>query len=296
MRKYLAIFVLCWVNYVAAQPFVEAEMRGQLGNNLFIIATAYALARDHGADLYFPDLGTRYRFNSYDAQVNVSHLLYRCNLSKPPRPAAFSWSEPTFAYHPIPYRADMKIRGYFQSEKYFGHYREEILKLFAPLPEDLDYIRAKYGKLLEHPLLVGVQLRQNWEEPNGRMYNQYGKDYLRKAMTLFPAEALFVLSCNNLKFAKENVPEEMAARVVFLENELHTIDFVLLTLCKHIIITNSTFGWWAAWLNQHPDKIVVAPKQWMNPLCNIDTRDVVPESWRRVEAKWGPLNDPKSYQ
>ncbi|MBI2742466.1 MAG: alpha-1,2-fucosyltransferase [Chlamydiales bacterium] len=293
------LFVLFLAGYLAsaeAKPFVEAELRGQLGNNMFIVATACAVAWDNGADAYFPELKLKYAYQWENLPLNLAHIFFRCNLNPPPRRATASWHQRTFGYEPILFQPNMKIHGYFQTEKYFAHQRARLLDLFAPHPDDLNYIEAKYKWLLEHPHTVGVQLRVYYEDRHGGMFIQYGKDYLTKAMSLFPEEALFIIFSNNKEFAKENTPEELKARVVYIENEPHYIDLFLLSLCKHNIITNSTFGWWGAWLNQNPDKIVIAPAQWLRPGSHLSTKDLIPDSWIKVDAKWGPLQDPTSYQ
>ncbi len=177
----------------------------------------------------------------------------------------------------------MTINGYFQSEKYFAHQRQKILELFAPRQDDLDYMHKKYSWLFENPNTVGVQIRHYKSDPTlGNLYPQYGRDYLEKAMALFPEASLFVISSDNLEFAKKNMPPS-AKNVVFLENEPHYIDFYLLSFCKHNIIANSSFGWWSAWLNQNPNKKVVRPSKLIN---GFDIKDVYPESWITIDATY----------
>lgn len=61
------------------------------------------------------------------------------------------------------------------------------------------------------------------------------------------------------------------------------MDLYIMSLCKHNIIANSSFSWWAAWLNQNPDKIVVAPKVWLGPArADVDTTDLIPENWIKI--------------
>lgn len=56
-------------------------------------------------------------------------------------------------------------------------------------------------------------------------------------------------------------------------------DMYLMSLCRHHIIANSTFSWWGAWLDDRPDKIVIAPHRWFN---NRFTPDILPAGWLQV--------------
>ncbi|RME93924.1 MAG: alpha-1,2-fucosyltransferase [Bacteroidetes bacterium] len=55
----------------------------------------------------------------------------------------------------------------------------------------------------------------------------------------------------------------------------------LMSLCRHYIIPNSSFAWWATWLNPRPEQIVVAPKNWFSD-PTIDTSDLIPQEWIRL--------------
>lgn len=58
-------------------------------------------------------------------------------------------------------------------------------------------------------------------------------------------------------------------------------EFHLMSQCKYNIIANSSFSWWAAWLNNNPDKIVMTTEQWFNEGPK-DTQDIIPEGWIKI--------------
>ena len=84
---------------------------------------------------------------------------------------------------------------------------------------------------------------------------------------------LYVIFSDDIQWCKENIREMVGNReVVFVDwnkGEQSFRDIQLMTLCKHNIIANSSFSWWGAWLNNHENKVVMAPEVWMNkPLVN----------------------------
>lgn len=264
---------LILLNAEPEKPFIIGSLQGQVGNQMFEIAAASALAWDNGAEAYFPDLSP--------VSNDYRHFFFRCNIQTPTAPIEFEWGHSPFGYEQIPYHPNMKISGYLQNEQYFAHHRDKLLELFAPHPKDLKYIQKKYSSILNHPMSVSVHLRYyQREKPDEDSFIQYEREYFEKAMAFFPPDALFVITSDNLAFAKEQMPTE-GKNVLFIENEPYYIDFYLQSLCKHNIICNSTFSWWSAWLNKNSEKIVVRPAQWLGGYPDIGG----PNNWIHVDAK-----------
>ncbi|EKE07730.1 MAG: hypothetical protein ACD_17C00542G0001 [uncultured bacterium] len=258
------------------RPYIIGSILGGLGNQLFEVATTCALAWDHGAEPYFPDY-----IPLLPHSQSLHHVLFRCALYPPTNEITYEWSTPVYGYQPIPFVNGMKLSGYSQNEKYFAHYRDRLIAFFLPKESDLQYIKNKYGKLLDHPESVCVHIRYYFaEKPDEPAFRQYDEEYYEKAMNLFSNEALFLVVSDNMEFAKKIISTK-GRHVFFIEQEPHYIDFYLQTLCKHNIIGNSTFSWWGAWLNQNQRQIVVRPAKWIDGYPDIGG----PSSWIRLQAR-----------
>jgi hypothetical protein len=88
----------------------------------------------------------------------------------------------------------------------------------------------------------------------------------------------FVFS-DDIPWARQNITSKR--KVTFMDHndpKHEHLDFSLMSACKHHIIANSSFSWWAAWLNDHPYKIVIAPKKWFTDET-MDSRDLIPHDW-----------------
>ncbi|OGN63697.1 MAG: hypothetical protein A3E26_02445 [Chlamydiae bacterium RIFCSPHIGHO2_12_FULL_49_32] len=279
MKLLLSVLFLLSCSVAQTSPVIVGELEGQLGNQCFQIAAALSLAWDHDACSLFPDLAHK---PSYGIPTNYRKVFWRLPVQEYGREPLFAFQEPHFHYSPLPYVPNMRLKGFFQSEKYFKKYREKIVSLFAPSSEILDYLHTKYAAILEHPQTVSIHIRNySSESLDENIYPFHGRAYVQKAMTLFPKESLFVVFSNDMAWCKEHL-QGLAKEMRFIEGETHYHDFYLMSLCKHHIITNSTFSWWAAYLNQNPQKIVVAPLKWFNPGSGRDTKDLIPPEWIRL--------------
>ena len=76
---------------------------------------------------------------------------------------------------------------------------------------------------------------------------------------------------DNMRFVEHNTPRIAA------------YDMLLMSRCRHHIIANSTYSWWGAWLNENPDKMVIAPQRWFaDEAMQAQTGDLIPETWIRL--------------
>lgn len=266
------------------ETFVVGDLVGQLGNQMFEIAATLSLAWDHGAHPYVPDLRTR---QDEGIPTNYKIVFAKIDASHPKAKIAYTYSEPHFYYSPIPYVPKMKIRGYFQSEKYFIKYKKQIISLFSPTPEIYDYLHRHYADILDHPNTVSIHIRTyNKPDPQHKIYILNGYDYVSRAVKLFPKDSLFVVFSDDMAWCKKELaPLSSHLNLRFIEEKHYLFDFYLMSLCKHNIISNSSFSWWAAYLNPNAHKIVIAPSKWFHPnhITPSDTKDLLPPQWLAIE-------------
>ncbi len=211
-----SFFILAFLTQVQSEEYVTGSVLGGLGNQLFEVAATCALAWDNGVEPYFPDFGpiAHYPEGSYQ------HIFFRCKILPPSPEISSEWQALPFGYFPIAFQPKMRISGYLQNEKYFAHHRDRLLQLFAPHPHDLDYLKSKYGWIIHHSHTVSVHLRYYYaEKPDEDSFIQYDWEYLEKAMSLFPDFSLFVVTSDNIEFARQNIYTE-GRNIVFIEGEI----------------------------------------------------------------------------
>ena len=178
---------------------------------------------------------------------------------------------------------DILLKGYWHSWKYFRDYDAGIRTEFRFRDEVIAHVQQAGDKIYnENSVSVHIR-RTDLLKPS--IVKEHGLtpfSFYRDALNYLAKEE------TNLKVyvftdAPETVQQELRADIPFTiaSNQLSKTaaeDLYLMTQCRHNIIANSTFSWWAAYLNNHPDKKVIAPNKWYN-IAPYDYKDVYPPDW-----------------
>lgn len=180
------------------------------------------------------------------------------------------------------------LDGYWQSEKYFIDIEQLIRDEFT-LKVDLDHESKKMAKRIKSLNAICLHVRRGDFVSNplaNKVHGTCDLDYYLKSID-YMANSIsnphFFIFSDDTEWCKENLrfcyPYHIVSnRCAGKKSEYH---LKLMTLCKHNIISNSSFAWWGAWLNGNPEKIVIAPEKWFND-TSINTSDLIPETWIRI--------------
>jgi hypothetical protein len=270
--------------------FTKIGNYGEFANQLFQVAATMAHAVLNGDDYILPKWYCVVSDNNYSEFFKCKEIF---NESEETISFDRVFSEPTFTYTPIDYVPDITtdIRGYFQCERYFNEASDHIRTAFKPSQEIEDIINK-----FDYTNSVALQLRYyDKVRPHDRNNNLiphldpshvfYSVDdnleYFKKAINYFGKNKTYYISTNNFERAKNMFGSYK--NFIFLDEIPHKAKFFVQTRCENNIISNSSYGWWGAWLNENPDKVVFAPKKWfkLNDEWH-NSSDIVPSSWMTI--------------
>jgi hypothetical protein len=183
------------------------------------------------------------------------------------------------------YPKNVYLNGFWQSEKYFEPVKDVLIKEFT-LKEQLNKENKELENKISAANSVSLHIRRGDYVTSKETLAFHGTcslDYYKDAINHLKNKAgnidLFVFS-DDINWVKENLKTDVPIHFVDLNNPSH-IDLHLMSACKHNIIANSSFSWWGAWLNQNPDKTVIAPLKWFAHEGQA-TPDIYPHTWIRL--------------
>jgi len=288
---------------------VIVRLIGGLGNQLFQYSAGMSLAKFHQVDLKLDITGFdnyhlhKYSLSNFKISAKIATdkdlLMYVQSAGLFKKFRLYNrfidrfcgkknyQVEKTLNYDPNFYSFPSRsyLQGYWQSEKYFLPIKEILRKEFV--------LRRPIAK--ENAFFISDISLSNSVSVHIRRGDYFSNPTTNKIHGVLPID-YYIRSANYLKSAQKNLTFyifsddidwcekyfRIDANAVYVRtsksNNNFYDDFRLMSLCKHNIIANSTFSWWAAWLNLYQDKIVIAPKLWFRSR-EVNACDIIPHNW-----------------
>ena len=271
---------------------IRVAIQGGTGNQMFQYAHARVLAEKYDQRLLLDlthfkkrSASRPYALDQLGIDTPVSYKSasgFRRSLWKRLRPLNRWLMERQW-----PTVCDTYLLGFWQSEKFF-HGRHALVKSLFSFPEG----ESKYSAQIEVSNSVAVHVRRG-DYTQIANYQVCDKAYYERAMSLARQQLSmpkFFIFSDDPEWCQSHLASGADTEVV-RECESDLAELSLMSRCKHTIISNSSFSWWGAWLNESQGKLVIAPDRWF-----VDERDnheymnqyeIIPSRWRKIECRVG---------
>ena len=269
-----------------------SQLKGGLGNILFIVAALKSLSLERNIPFVVSNnTQSSKKRDEEDFWIN-SVLKNIKKVNKRPNDIKVRYNEKTFRYKKIPEtKHGLEINGYFQSEKYFKKYKNEIIELFTSYKKQIigklnkklspknktisihirrtDYVKLQHAHVVQDINYYKTSLEKMSSELGYNNTTNMNDDYT------------FIVFSDDIEWCKNHELFSSFKNIKFMENNTAIEDIYLMSMCDHNIIANSTFSWWGAYLNINKDKVVICPSKWFNPsyIPEEEWQDIYCDKW-----------------
>lgn len=255
---------------------------GHLGNQMFQYASLRGIASNRGFDWAIPsagEFGNRYPLRSsiyacFELDSLTDHNIIRTIASQTVVERKFDFDEELFDSCPD----NSDLIGYFQSYRYFDQIKDSIRQDFKFKPDVADSAK-KFLKDIDTSNAVSVHVRRTDYVSNSAYHTNIPADFYLNVIKNIGNIDHVVIFSDDIGWCRENF---RGSDVLFSDQSAY-IDMCAMSMCRTNIIANSSFSWWAAWLNQWKNKLVFSPSQWFGPAnAHLNTKDLIPKDWIKL--------------
>lgn len=283
---------------------IYVDLKGRLGNQMFIYACAYALSKQNN-DEPITFVGEKYGNSLFNYNIrNVSEdridlkyttfqrilmKYYSMKADKLNRTELLDFEKKAKKLYVKNglflcqngymkfnrkecNRTNVYLNGYFQSEKYFYSVKLDLKDIFVPIKNLQRSYQILYEQICKDQKAVCVDFRIG-DYLNNPLHEVCGLEYYKNAMEYLENKLNhpnFYLFSTDIDYIKK-ITSNWKYKII-LENGTGA-DYEklrIMSACKHFILTNSTFDWWAQYLSSEKEKITIAPARWFADECPCD--------------------------
>ena len=264
---------------------IAIQLNGGLGNQLFQYATARAHALKQN-ELPYLDLSllkeqnaaNKFHLDSFKikADYNLSYW-QRWWFHNVTKKKLNRFTEESYKENLIP-RENVYLKGYWQNRSYFHDIREKLIAEIRPVSEFSSSILSRIKKTES----VAVHIRRgdytgnDLHEVCTPLYFMNAMNFIRSQI---PAPLFFIFS-DDIGYCKEQIKN--SDDIIFVEEKDIIASFWLMKNCRHFVLSNSSYSWWAQYLSREQN-IITAPPHWFND-SRINTRGIYFSHWKIIET------------
>ena len=286
---------------------LSVYIQGGLGNQLFQIFALVSASLEHNIPFkipYYETTSSGIKRPTYWNTFFKRLMCYTCSDFFNHKFLKYNESNFNFTKLPVPLHSSnqpVMYCGYFQSEKYFKPNFHQISELIG-LDEMKSNIMHDIGKtyLKEDYVNISMHFRLGDYKSIQQAHPLLNDDYYIKSINyILSTSEPGGMRANIICFFEEEDINEIIKRVEHIKSNIKIKDNVsiilcdtiiddwkqllLMSLCDHNIIANSTFSWWGAYFNLNPSKMVIYPSKWFGFVNqNLSTTDLIPEKWIKI--------------
>jgi len=266
--------------------FISCKLMGGLGNQMFQAAHAMCQGLLHNRPVYLlPYSWTPMQGRGTE---NYKENIFRKFKFGSNHDGFQEIGEGPWEYSiVVPFSENTVFSGYFQSSKNFFGFDEQVREIYSPSVDIVEELKRKYPEL-NNPNTLSIHIRRGDYLNNPHIHPSVGLSYIQEALKRVGEYSyVFVFSED-----KDWVNQNLHLKNMTLVNETEDYkEMWLMSLCQNNIICNSTFSWWASFLNKNENKKIIVPSIWFGHGGPKNFKDIYEPYWTviNVESKNGIL-------
>lgn len=242
-------------NMILNEEFIIPSIAGRLGNNMFMIANAYARALDCNKQM------VALKGQVIHAGIDYSQNMFR----KIDFIDEYTLTDKITVY-----------AGYFQSEVYFEKYCENVKSIFTAPCEFVERIKQEMPTIF-NSIITTIHIRRGDYLHYPSYHPSISAEYIHEAIKHISNTDNYLVFSDDLEWCKANL--KLNDSVTYMNNYLPHEQIWIMSMCDNFIIANSSFSWWGAYLSRKKNKIVIAPEIWYGPDGPKDWEEIYCKNW-----------------
>lgn len=285
---------------------ISIRVQGGLGNQLFMIFASIANGIQYNTKTvfeYYYQIADRHTY--WETLLDGFKMFTTANeangLSNHDISRFQIYQEPTFLYNQIPDfgETDTYMIGYFQSYKYFELYREQLYSIMKLTDKKKD-VFEKYAKYTNNDkTLVSIHFRMGDYKSKRYYHPVMNYEYFEGSLDHIITNMCETKPVRVLYFCEQEDNEYVGSKIALMNNKYPDVEFMkvddsiedydqllIMSICQHNVMSNSSFSWWGSYLNDYESKIVCFPSKWFGEYYEhmYDHKDMMMDTWVKIQS------------